>query len=151
MKYGIPMSIQEEHEALHAELVRASREPGAIGESAGEVMRLLKVHIAKEEQFALPPLALLPRLVNGEFDNDMGKVLEMTQRLKADLPAMLEEHRFIIRALKALVDAAKENDRVDLAELAHKLIHHSRLEEETLYPASLLVGEYVALRLGLKR
>lgn len=151
MVLTIPQTLKEEHDALHAGLVRASRELGAIGESASEVMRLLKGHIAKEEQYALSPLALLPRLVNGEFDKDMGKVLEMTQRLKADLPAMLEEHRVIIRALKALVEAAKKSDRVDLVELAHRLIHHSRLEKETLYPASLLVGEYVALRLGFKR
>jgi hypothetical protein len=74
----------------------------------------------------------------------------MTQHLKAELPAMLEEHRLIILALKKLIDAAKKSDRIDLAELAHRLIHHSKPEKEALYPASLLIGEYMALRLGLK-
>jgi hypothetical protein len=143
--------MKEEHDALHAELLRASRDPGAIGAAATEVMRLLRPHIEKEDRYGLPPVALLVPLAQGKFHTDMGAVLELTERLKADLPAMLAEHEVIAGALRTLIDAARRKDRVEVAELAHRLVHHMRLEEEILYPASLLVGEYVALRLGLKR
>ena len=36
----------------------------------------------------------------------------------------------------------------DHARLAQKLIRHAQTEEEVLYPASILVGEYIKLRLG---
>jgi iron-sulfur cluster repair protein YtfE (RIC family) len=151
VKFEILKSMREEHEALHTELLRASKEPSAIGAAATELMRLMKPHIEKEERYGMPPLALLARLAKGEVDNDMGKVLELTERLKTELPAMLAEHKFITRALHRLIEAARKGDRVELAELAVRLVHHMRLEEEIIYPASLLVGEVVALKLGLKR
>jgi hypothetical protein len=150
MRFEVPQVMREEHRSLHAELVRASKEPGAIGAAAAEVVRLLKPHTQKEETLGLPPLGLLARLARGDLDNDMGEVLELTERLKTELPVMLEEHQAIFTALQALITAARKHDRVDLAEFAQRLVHHARLEEEILYPASLLVGEVVALRLGLK-
>ncbi|HSA88922.1 MAG TPA: hypothetical protein VLF42_03385 [Burkholderiales bacterium] len=59
MKFEIPKPLQAEHEELHATLARATQEPGAVGEAAREVARLLHPHFVREEQFALPPLALL--------------------------------------------------------------------------------------------
>jgi hypothetical protein len=53
--------------------MRASRALGAVGESARAVLHLLKAHIVKEEEFAMPPLALHPRLAQDEFDSDMGR------------------------------------------------------------------------------
>ena len=151
MKLAILRSMREEHDALHAEFLRASKEPDAVGAAATELMQLMKPHIDKEERYGLPPLALLAPLAQGEIHPDMGEVLEVTERLKAELPAMLEEHKSIGQALHGLIEAARKHDRVELAELAHRLVHHMRLEEEVVYPASLLVGEIVALKLGLKR
>jgi hypothetical protein len=34
------------------------------------------------------------------------------------------------------------------AQLAQKLILHAQLEEEVLYPASIVVGEYLKWKLG---
>jgi hypothetical protein len=151
VKFEILKSMREEHDALHAELLRASRETSAVGAAATELLHLLKSHIDKEDRFGLPPLALLAPLAKGEIHHDMGAVLELTERLKADLPAMLAEHKFIMRALHRLIEAARQTNKVELAELAVRLVHHMRLEEEIVYPASVLVGEYVALKLGLKR
>jgi hypothetical protein len=151
VKFEILKSMREEHDGLHAELLRASKEPTAVGAAATELMHLMKPHIDKEERYGLPPLALLGPLAKGELHQDMGAVLEMTERLKSDLPAMLAEHKFIMRALHRLIDAARKGNKVELAELAHRLVHHMQLEEEIIYPASLLVGEFVALKLGLKR
>lgn len=44
MKFEIPKPLQAEHEALHATLVKATKEPGAVGEAAREVARLLHPH-----------------------------------------------------------------------------------------------------------
>lgn len=56
---SIPHTILVEHDALHAELERATKLPGRLGEMAATVARVLHAHFEKEEQLALPPLGLL--------------------------------------------------------------------------------------------
>lgn len=142
--FEIPSPLQAEHEELHARLAAAIRVPGAVADAAREVARLLHPHFVREEEFALPPLALLADLAQGRFTPDMAKVLPLTQRLKAELPAMLEEHRQIVAALNQLRTAASEAGRHDVAQFADALVLHAQTEELVLYPAAILVGEQVA-------
>ena len=107
MKFEIPKPLQVEHEELHARLVEATRQPGAVGEAAREVARLLHPHFVREEEFALPPLALLEKLARARATAEMAGVLPMTRRLKAELPQMLAEHKQIVGALGKLRDAAR--------------------------------------------
>jgi hypothetical protein len=58
----IPASLHAEHQQLRQQLEQATREPGALGDAANEVSRLMKCHFEKEERYSLPPLTLLPRL-----------------------------------------------------------------------------------------
>jgi len=144
MKFEIPKSLQVEHEELHARLVTATKEPGAIGEAAREVARLLHPHFVREEEFALPPLALLERLARGDASEDMGEVLPMTQRLKAELPQMLAEHKRIVGALEKLRAAARAAGKPEHERFAEALVLHAQTEEQVLYPAAILAGEVVA-------
>ena len=144
MKFEIPKPLQAEHEELHAMLVKATQEPGAVGEAAREVARLLHPHFVREEQFALPPLALLAELARGGVTPDMAEVLPMTQRLKAELPAMLAEHQQIVGALGKLRAAARASGLAEYERFADALVLHAQTEEQVLYPAAILVGEHVA-------
>ena len=143
MRFDIPKPLQVEHEELHARLVTATKEPGAIGEAAREVARLLPPHFVREEEFALPPLALLERLARGEASEDMAEVLPMTQRLKAELPQMLAEHKSIVGALEKLREAARAAGRLEHERFAEALVLHAQTEEQVLYPAAMLAGELV--------
>src|SRR6188472_3988953 len=58
-KLETPSSVQREHRELHDELARAIRAGGKTGEAAGKVEKLLRPHLQKEEQYALPPLGML--------------------------------------------------------------------------------------------
>ncbi|MEX0880562.1 MAG: hypothetical protein WEF99_06520 [Thermoanaerobaculia bacterium] len=78
----------------------------------------------------------------------MASVLRWTELLKAELPRMLNEHKQIVEALSVFLRAATAEQHAGYARLAQKLILHAQLEEEGLYPASILVGEYVKLKLG---
>ena len=100
MEFKIPTSLQLEHEELHAELAKATQVTGRLGEAAKNVATILDPHFRKEEEYALPPLGLLSLLAGGKIRPDMKEVLPMTDRLKADLPHMLEEHKAIVAALK---------------------------------------------------
>jgi Hemerythrin HHE cation binding domain len=143
-----PESLKEEHEELHRELEMATRVPGRVGKAAKGVAKILHPHFVKEEEYALPPLALLSRLAEGaaEAGPEMGDAIEMTDRLNADLPHMLKEHEGIVAALANLSTAAKESRKPKYAHFAKKLTLHARNEEEILYPAAILVGKYLKLR-----
>ncbi len=148
MEVVIPQAMQKEHAELHAELERATRLPGRLGAAARAVAAALHEHFAREEEFALPPLGLLPRLASGEATPDMQGVLLMTDRLKAELPQMLAEHRAVASALDRLSAVAEEEDVPEVGEFAGKLRLHIQNEEEVAYPAAILIGEYLKLRMG---
>ena len=144
MKLEIPKPLQVEHEELHERLVKATNAPGAVGEAAREVARLLHPHFVREEEFALPPLALLETLARDGATEEMTEVLPMTRRLKAELPQMLAEHKRIVGALEKLRAAARETGQAEHERFADALVLHAQTEEQVLYPAAILVGERVA-------
>lgn len=104
----------------------------------------------KEEEYALPPLGLLPILAEGKILPEVEVAVAMTDRLKADLSHMLLEHKQVVIDLKALTEAANLEGREDVTHFAKKLMLHARTEEEVLYPASILIGEYLKLKLSQK-
>ena len=147
MEFKIPQSLKAEHDELHSKLAKAIAAGGRVGEAAKEVARLLHAHFVKEEEYALPPLGLLVVLAQGKVTPEMSKALAMTDKLKAELPEMLKEHKAIVGALERLVSAAKAENRLEHAHFAEKLMLHAQTEEEVLYPASILIGEYLKLKL----
>lgn len=143
MEFSPPTSLETEHEGLHAELVPLTTAPGKVGEAARLVAERLHEHFALEEEYAVPPLALLAPLAQGGVTPAMRSILAKTDRLRAELPRMLAEHRAIVEALDQLTAAGQEEHRPDAVRFAEKLKLHAATEEEVLYPAALLVGEYV--------
>ena len=60
---------------------------------------------------------------------------------------MLLEHKQIVGTLKNLTEAARFEGKDEFIHFADNLILHAQTEEEVLYPASILVGEYLKLKL----
>ncbi|MCZ7658419.1 MAG: hypothetical protein M5U07_11440 [Xanthobacteraceae bacterium] len=148
MKFLIPEPLEGEHAELHAELVDATRAGGRVGEAAQAVAERLHPHFVREEELALPPLGLVATLAQGAIDPDMADVLRLTDKLETELPGMLAEHEEIVAALRHLVAAAETEQKPEYARFAEKLMLHARTEEEVLYPAAVLIGRYVKLKLG---
>jgi hypothetical protein len=148
MKLAIPRTLKHEHEELHEQLRKATRESGSIGEAAKAVAKVMHPHFVKEEEYALPPLGVLPALARGDIAAEMADVLPMTEKLKAQLPEMLKEHETIVAALRKLADVARRENKPEYAEFAEKLILHAQAEEEVAYPTAILIGEYLKLKLG---
>ncbi|MDE3090649.1 MAG: hypothetical protein KGJ80_14840 [Chloroflexota bacterium] len=147
MGIGIPQPMKLEHEELHNELKQAVGAGGRIGEAATQVAHALHAHFEKEEEYALPPLGLLPALAQGQVTAEMAKVLPLTDKLKADLPHMLDEHKAIVAALNKLTEVAKQENKPQYVHFADKLMLHAQTEEQVSYPTAILVGEYVKLAL----
>ena len=148
MDFEIPSALKAEHEELHAELIAAIDSGGAVGDAAKAVADLLHPHFVKEEAYALPPLGLLGLLAKGEVRPEMAEVLAMTDRLRSELPNMLAEHARIVEALGRLAVAAEREDNRQVAGFAEKLKLHAQTEEEVLYPAAIVLGEYLRLKLN---
>jgi hypothetical protein len=144
---GIPDAMRVEHEELHQKLEAATRERGPVGEAAREVARVLDPHFQREEQIALPPLGLLPALAGGRFTAEMSAVLPLTDSLAAEMPEMLREHAAIGAALETLATAAHLAGRLDYLRLVDEIKLHARMEEQVNYPAAIVVGELVRMKL----
>jgi len=141
-----PGSIKTEHAELHRELRSATYVPGRTGQAAERVATLLEGHFEREEEFAMPPLALLRPLADGRVSVGMRDALAMTDQLEAELPRMLDEHKAIVVALDELARAAHADGHQEVVVFVEKLKLHAQMEEEIFYPASILVGRYLKLR-----
>jgi hypothetical protein len=136
--------MQIEHEALHSELATLTKAGGRTGEAAQNLASVLDPHFQKENQYALPPLGLLVPLSEGKFDCGMTAVLSMTDKLQADMPAMLAEHQEISAALSQLKNAASYENKSEGVKFADELAAHAQTEEKITYPTALLIGLYVS-------
>jgi hemerythrin superfamily protein len=79
----------------------------------------------------------------------MKSVLTMTEKLKADLPHMIEEHKSIVVALDNLIKVAKRENKTEVVKFAEKLRLHAKTEEEVLCPAVILIGEYLKMKVRI--
>jgi hypothetical protein len=143
-----PDSSLPEHRELKEILSRAMKAGGRTALAADGVRRVLYPHMRLEEALAAPPLSLLPRLAAGEIAPEMEKIIQVSEMLRLQLPRMLEQHRMIVTALRELLRAATEEQHPPYVQFAQKLMHHAQQEEEVLYPAAIVVGDYVKLKLG---
>lgn len=147
MSFQLPPALKAEHEELHGELLRATKTGGRTGEAAEAVAKLMHPHFVKEEEYALPTLGLLGPLSKGKIEPDMAEALKMTEKLEAEMPQMLAEHKDIVVALQRLIEAAKAETLLEYARFAEKLMAHARTEEEVSYPTALLIGRYLKIAL----
>lgn len=148
MAAKIPESLEFEHRELRDQLEKAMASPGRTGEAARDVLRVLAPHFLLEREFAMPPLSDLAQIARGEILPEMARFIDKTDAFKAELPRMLDEHKLIVGALGTLLQAAAAEKQPGAAQFAQKMIMHAQMEEEILYPAAILVGEYLRLRMG---
>lgn len=141
----IPSSLSSEHKEIHEMLAKVISLGGKTGDAAKAVEDKLSEHFKNEEQYAMPQLELLRQLADGK-DIRSSKAIELSDRLKSEMPKMLEEHKAVVQALEALSAAANAEKKPLGAEFAEKLKAHALTEEEILYPASILVGQTLKAR-----
>ena len=141
-------SVANEHRELFAQVEEAAREHGRLGRTAREVLTLLREHFAKEEQTVLPVLELLPKIAWTGVTDTMASILPVARRLRAELPLLLMQHKDIVTALERMRFQASEAGHAHYERCAMALIRHAREEEDVHYPAAVVVGEFLELKLG---
>jgi len=148
MNLTIPLSLSNEHDELRRELQLAMRVEGPVGEDARAVASELSLHFAKEDEHVLAPLGLLAEVASGRVAPEMTAAIAMADSLRAALPEMRAEHERIRSALERLRRTADHEGRPRIAAFAERVMRHARTEEEVLYPAAILLGEYLRFRLS---
>jgi DNA-binding XRE family transcriptional regulator len=148
MLSNLPNALRNEHIAFHHELAEAIGAGGKTGAIAKEIAESIFKHFSKEEDFAMPQLTLLLPLARGKIDPSMRKMLVLTDKMKLKHSELEHEHKAIMIGLERLTIAAKEENKASVVDFAERLIDHARMEEEIIYPASVLIGEYLKLKLG---
>lgn len=146
MKFPGPKPLAQEHEALHGELAKALKAGGQTAAAAEVLVKIMHGHFVKEDELAMPPLGLLPQLARGQVPARMKNILPLTDKLREELPVFLKEHRAILAAVKKLGAAAQREGKPVQVQLTNKLKAHIAVEEQVLYPAAILIGDYLKLR-----
>ena len=145
----IPESVKAEHDVIHSALVEATQAAGRVGAAARDLADALHPHFVREEEIALPPLGLLASLAAGQHlpEATVSEALRMTDSLRRELLQMLKEHEAIRAAVEKLRAAARAEGAAEYERLAEQLALHAQAEEQVFYPAAILVGDLLRVRL----
>jgi hypothetical protein len=147
----IPQSLRIAHKETLEQLVLLARKKGPVGIEANKALVVFKRHIAREEEFILPPLTLLPLLAEGKVTPEMAWALPMTDRVRAEREAIFEEHTKVTDALNALIVAATRANDKDAKEFAESAAADSLNDMEILEPTLLIIGDILHSKLPAGR
>jgi len=143
MKPKIPKSIINGHENLCSELKAIVEFGGKIGEKAKSLEKMMQAHFKKEEEYALPPLGLLLTLAEGGWEFDSDAAIKMSDMLQSKLAVLKKEHDNIAVALQKLKVVADEENNALAKCFVKDLTLHVDVEDQVLYPATILIGDYL--------
>ena len=147
----IPASVEMGHADAVSHLEALSGHPGRVGAIARETLVAVKRHIAREDAYIKPPLALLPYLADGKVTAEMAWAIPMAEHLRADRELIMQEHNRINTLLTELRDAGRvAHDRAAI-EFAVTLAGESLDDMEIQEPTVLLIGDYLKARLHPER
>lgn len=105
-------------------------------------------HFKEEEDFVLPTLGLLPLLASGKLPEQINEVIVSTEKLKSKLSHLSLEHQLIKAYMDELMQAATNENHLELIEFEKELQKHANSEEEVFFPAAILIAEYLKLKSG---
>lgn len=143
MKPKMPTALEHGHQQLFEEIQEIIAIGGRIGETADSLNINMTPHFKKEEDYALPPLGFLLAISEGRWELDKNEAIKMADKLEEKLSEMTEEHREIERYLNELKKIAEEEKNAQTLSFVKNLTLHIELEDEVLYPATILVGNYL--------
>lgn len=143
MSPKIPKAIQHGHESLCSELEDVIDQGGRVGEKGKSLKDTMNFHFRREEEYALPPLGLLLALSEGSWEIDAKEAIKMADSLKADWCEMAKEHADIAKVMRELKQIAEEENNFVAKQFVKSLTLHMELEDQVLYPTTILIGNYL--------
>ena len=145
-KPGVPSSIKKEHENLLNQIHKLTLLKDSTGPAATKLFNLMQHHFKEEEDFVLQHLSLLPLLANGKVPGQSKEIIDLSGKLKMQLPHLTMEHQLIKAYVDELKQVATHENLPGIIEFEKELQNHANIEEEVLFPTSILIGEYLKLK-----
>ena len=145
-KPEVPESILLQHHSLLDQIKSFTAFQDSTGRVASRLEEVMVHHFEEEERYVLPPLGLLPLLSGGEMPAESDKIILLTDEFKAQFDHMSAEHQFIVALAEELTKAAETNNHPGISQFVKELKAHASAEEEIYFPAALLVGDFLKLK-----
>lgn len=142
-KLQIPEALTLDHEQLRAELMRAAKEPGRLGEAAERVAGLCLAHFAQEEENIFRAFGMLHDLASDRVPPNMAASARTIAQFSAQHLALRDQHQSINAAVEELLQEAHKEENEEIAQLVRNLRGHEKIEDEMMYPTVLLIGKSV--------
>jgi hypothetical protein len=143
----VPSSIQQQHDTLLNKLSVIALFGDSTGKLAIRLQELVAHHFKEEEDYVLPALGVLPLLANGKLPDESKELIRLIDKFRSNAAHMIAEHQLIKAYLSELAQMAVKENHPEIAEFEKELHKHSGEEEEVFFPAALLVGDYLKLKL----
>jgi len=143
-----PRSLRLSHDDARAELVKATMEGGRIATAARRLAQVCLPHFDEEEKSVFPALGLLPELMQGMVRPEMVRVLPLIADFSAKHNALHSQHQSIRSAIDSLLVASHRERNSEVAEFAHNMAAHERIEDEVIYPTLIMIGMYLREKLA---
>ncbi len=150
-KPEVPSTILKEHTDLLSQMQAFTSFKDSTGQVARRLYEVMQHHFGEEEDFVLPPLAVLPLLASGQVPERHEEILLLTEKLKTQLSHMNAEHQMIKVHVGELNQAAANEGHSIPAAFEENLRRHAQTEEEIFFPAAILVGEFLKLKSNRNR
>lgn len=142
MQPKTPIAINHSHSNLCLELKIITNNHPHLKTEIQTFNKVMRDHFKKEEKYALPPLGLLLDLSEGKWELEEDAIVKMTKSLYLHLVELKQEHENIYKHMQDLNSIAEEENNSDLKRFIKNLEIHMELEDQVLYPASMLIGNF---------
>jgi hypothetical protein len=149
-KPEVPLSIKKEHKNLLDQIHRITLFQDSAGLVAIKLSDLMQHHFKEEEDFALPPLGLLSLLASGKIPEQSNEIILLADKLPSQLTHLSVEHQLIKAYMDELRQADTNGSHPEIIEFEKELQKHANIEEEVFFPAAILIGEYLKLKITIK-
>lgn len=143
MKLKVPKAIIHGHANLIIEMSEVIAIGGEIAEKAKQLRDTMVPHFKKEEEYALPPLGLLIAFSEQNWEINAQEAIKMAENLQLRMEEMKQDHTNIRATLNELKILGEREGNFIVKMLVRSLTLHMELEDEVLYPATLLIGNYL--------
>lgn len=143
IKPAIPSVLLTEHQYLLEKLEKVTFYKDSTGNAARRLYEIMEYHFNEEEDYAFPPLGILPGLSRSQFPEEREKIIMLSEKFRKHQAVMLAEHQMISHYLHQMMRAAEREGHQELKGFDSELEKHAALEEEVLFPTVLMIGDYL--------
>jgi hypothetical protein len=137
--FDTPYALSAIHQDFLLQLKDAAGEAGEVGNAARAAVSVLEPHVESEESVVLPFLSFAETVADGNA-SVVPEIPGRLERLKAELPQLLDAKTNGISTLVELYAVADSEGRPEIVRLAERMIWHETIDADLLYPAAVLVG-----------